>query len=169
MRSRTVVGATIGIVVLGLLVAAALIGSRRSVTNYDDGTPEATVQAYFDALIDDRPADAYDLFSERVSDECRDPVMDIYARPPSRVALDRVTVEDSGKVEGAEATVVVRITQVWGNDPFSGGEDTFTERLDLVVENGAWVFDRVPWPYPCPPEFFEEDRLDEERLDEEQE
>ena len=37
---------------VALLVAAALVASRRDPVTYADGTPEAAVQDYFDALID---------------------------------------------------------------------------------------------------------------------
>lgn len=145
MRTRTIVGLAVGVVLLGLLVVAAVVGSNRNTADYEPGTPEAAVQAYFQALIDDRLSDAYELYSPELADTCDRSPFDAYSPSLSRVVLDEVTTD------GSEATVVVRITQTWDNGPLMVDESTFSETLSLVDEDGRWVFDRVPWPYPCPP------------------
>lgn len=145
MRTRTLVGVSAGVVLLGLLVVAAIVGSGRSTAEYEPGTPEAAVQDYFQALIDDRPADAYEFYSAELADNCDRPSFDAYSPRVSRVVLGEVTTD------GSESTVVVRITETWDDGPLMTDEDTFTETLSLVNEDGRWLFDRVPWPYPCPP------------------
>ncbi len=145
MRTRTIVGLAAGAVLLVLLVVAAVVGSGRSTTDYEAGTPEAAVQAYFQALIDNRSVDAYEFYSAELADNCDRPYLDVYSPRVSRVVLDTVTID------GSRATVLVRITQRWDDGPLMSDEDTFSETLSLINEDGRWVFDQVPWPYPCPP------------------
>jgi hypothetical protein len=145
MRTRTIVGLAVGAVLLVLLVVAAVVGSGRSTTDYGPGTPEAAVQDYFQALIDNRPADTFEFYSTELADSCDRPYRDVSSPRVSRVVLDTATID------GARATVVVRITQRWDDGPLMNDEDTFTETLSLVNQDGRWVFDQVPWPYPCPP------------------
>lgn len=146
MSTRTIVGMAFGVVVLGLLIVAAIVGSATSTTDYEPGTPEAAVQSYFQAFIDDRPTDAYRLYSADLAESCNRALIDRYSPPVSRVVLDEVTTE------GSAATVVVRITETFNDGPLLTDENTFTETLSLITEDGRWVFDQVPWPYPCPPE-----------------
>ncbi len=145
MRTRTIVGLGAGVVLLVLLVVAAVAGSGRSTTDYEPGTPEAAVQDYFQALIDNRSADAFEFYSAELADNCDRPYLDVSSPRVSRVVLDTVTID------GSRATVVVRITQRWDDGPLMNDEDTFTETLSLVKQDGRWVFEQVPWPYPCPP------------------
>lgn len=145
MTTRTIVGVAVGAVVLGLLVVAAVVGSGTSTTDYEPGTPEAAVQRYFQALIDNRPTDAYRLYSTELAEQCDRALIDPYSPPVSRVVLDDVTTE------GSVATVVVRITETYSDGLLLTDENTFTVTLSLSTENGRWVFDQVPWPYPCPP------------------
>lgn len=145
MRTRTIVGLAIGAALLVSLVVAAVVGSGRSTTDYEPGTPEAAVQDYFQALIDNRSADAFEFYSVGLADNCDRPYLDVSSPRVSRVVLDRVTID------GSQATVVVRITQRWDDGPLMNDEDTFTETLSLINEDGRWVFGQVPWPYPCPP------------------
>lgn len=145
MSTRTIVGIAAGVVLLGLLVVAAVVGSDRNTADYEPGTPEAAVQAYFQALIDNRPADAYEFYSPELADSCDRSYFDPYSPRVTRVVLDEVTADTS------EASVVVRITQTWDSGPLMTDEDTFTETLSLINEDGRWRFDQVPWPYPCPP------------------
>ncbi len=145
MRTRTIVGLAVGAMLLVLLVVAAVAGSGRSTADYEPGTPEAAVQDYFQALIDNRSADAYGFYSAELADNCDRPYLDVSSPRVSRVVLDTVTID------GSQATVVVRITQRWDDGPLMNDEDTFTETLSLINEDSRWVFDQVPWPYPCPP------------------
>jgi len=135
---------TIGIpsTVLVLLVAAALVASRRDPVTYAEGTPEAAVQTYFDALIDHDASGAYELFTPALQSRCARPSSaEIDYLAIARVVLDEVTTS------GDTATVRVSVTQDLDSGPFASGESTSTESLRLERINGRWLIGDLPWPY----------------------
>jgi hypothetical protein len=138
-----VVGVALLTVVVALGVIAVLNG-RNGINEYEAGTPEATVQAYFQALIDDRPDDALTLLDSELG--CKD-----HFRPTVRIS--RVVLEDvSYSTDDTEATIRVQVTETWGDGLFSPDESTFTEtiRLGENPDDGSddnWIITEPPWPY----------------------
>jgi hypothetical protein len=129
-------------VLLGLLVAAALAGRNRPHT-YPPGTPEATVQAYFQALADHRPLRAHELLSPDLQDRCGLPV----AADTAHLAVVRVVL-DEVDTEGDRSTVRVSVTQDWGgSSPFGSDESTTRETVQLVNAGDGWRISEPPWPY----------------------
>ncbi len=140
LRTAIAIGVPIAVVVL--LVAAALVASRRNPVAYADGTPEAAVQDYFDTLIDHDAGGAYDLFAPDLQSRCD--------RPPSAeldyLAIARVVLEEA-TTSGDTATVRVAVTQNLDSGPFGSGEATNTETLRLEKIDGRWLIEDLPWPY----------------------
>lgn len=127
---------------VALLVAAALVASRRDPVTYADGTPEAAVQDYFDTLIDHDAGGAYDLFSPALQSRCeRPPSAEIDYLTIARVVLEEATTSDD------TATVRVAVTQDLDSGPFGSGEGTNTETLRLEQIDGRWLIGDLPWPY----------------------
>jgi len=129
------------VVALGVI---AVLSERNGVDEYEAGTPEATVQAYFQALIDDRPDDALaQLDSELGCDNRFRPTVHV-----SRVVLDDVTYS----ADNTEATVRVQVTEDWGDSIFGPDKATFTETIRLATDTDdgsgdSWVIVQPPWPY----------------------
>ena len=134
---------------LGVLVAVIFafalifaISSQNSVKILNNGTPEATIQKFLQALNDGRNVEAAALFS--VASSCT--VEDIdraYIDKNAEVSLDKALLTDTNN-----AIVYVSIQR---NDaPLLS--DPFTEPQDfrLVKEAGNWKIAGIPWPlYDC--------------------
>ncbi len=139
---RTVITIGIPVTVVVVLVAAALVASRRDPVTYADGTPEAAVQAYFDTLIDHDAGGAYELFSPELQSRCERPTSaDIDYVTIARVVLEEATTSND------TATVRVSVTQDLDSGPFGSGEVTNTETLRLEQVDGRWLIGDLPWPY----------------------
>ncbi len=140
LRTTLAIGIPVTLVVL--LVAAALVTSRRDPVTFADGTPEAVVQTYFDTLIDHDAGGAYDLFSPELQSRC--------GRPTSAeidyITIARVVLEET-TTTGATATVRVAVTQDLDSGPFGSGDVTNTETLRLEQVDGQWRIGDLPWPY----------------------
>lgn len=147
MKARTVLGVAGGIVLLAALVAGAVFAANRGGATYPAGSPEAVVQEYFQALIDDRPDDAAALFADELTGNCPPGMVDRGGYVTvTRVVLDNITrTTTSG---GADHAVVrVRVTERWGEPLFTADESTFTEVITLTEEGDGWRISEPPWPY----------------------
>jgi len=145
MKARNVVGVAIGVGMLAILVVGAVVAAGRDSTDYADGTPEAVVQDYFQAVIDERPDDAVVLFSDELRERCDDDAGLRFIRV-SRVVLDEVVPTQSDD-DLDRVRVRVRITETWGDSLFDEGESSFTEAVSLTMEDGQWRISAAPWPY----------------------
>lgn len=165
-HSRSVLVAVAALVLVALVVAAVLSGSGGGKAE-DPGSPEATVQAYFEALVDGRRSDARATFTDELAARCPE-VTDIgFSRPPRVVitgsTLDgaETVVTDIGfsrpsrvvitgsRLDGAETVVDVRITMRGSDAVLVGSDDTFGEQVRLVETPQGWRISDSPWPYVC--------------------
>jgi hypothetical protein len=141
---RALVALTVATTVLVLLLAAVLLAGRRGPAIYPDGSPEATVQAYFQAIIGNDPIAMHAQYTEEIRDRCRPPAAsEIAFLPVTRVRLDAVDSDD----DGDHVTVRVSITQDWGGGPFAADETTFDETFRLVDTAEGWRIEDQAWPY----------------------
>jgi hypothetical protein len=138
----------VGWFLVGLLATVVLggivVGLLREPVVVDLSTAHGTVQAYTQAVLDGRWADASDLLSEELSSRCT--IADLrnaWVEEPAVVYLEDVQVADGR----AEVRVVLR--PLAPPDPF-GADRGSTEVFDLVRESGAWRITAEPWPiYGC--------------------
>lgn len=126
-----------GIVVLA--VVAGVVSALRPVSEFESGTPEATVQAFLQAVFEgdeeaaeghlatDSRCDASDVESARTDES-------------SRVVLRESDIEDGA------ARVTVEIVSSSDNGPFVVEEYSRQRTFDLVQESGEWRLEDVPWP-----------------------
>ncbi len=129
------------VVVLGVLVAAVVLAANRTPLRTEPGSPEATVQAYFEAVIDRQRLAALDTFTEELADRCDAALGDqLRFTSLSRVALDHVTVD------GTRAEVAVTITETFEGGLLDTGRNQLTESVVLERTADGWRISEPPWP-----------------------
>lgn len=134
---------TLVIVVAAVLVAAAVAGALRSPAAFSPDSPEGAVQGYVQAVLDGDVEAAAAYFSADLSRTCS--ALDFGAAAPVDPSLT-VTLEEVRRRAGY-VEVVVRLRSVSGDLPFDAYESSYTQRLVLVEEDGAWKLDEEPpWP-----------------------
>lgn len=131
-------------VVIGAVVAAAVVAATGNDPVFDEGTPEAAVQRYLDAMIDGDESAAHDTLSEELRRECS--LADLREQSWQADGV-RVTLRDV-HVDGASAEVEVTIHE--GGGGMFGEEPSYPERFILAKTAGVWVVAEQPWPiYFC--------------------
>lgn len=148
MRTRANVVLVVAVVAIVLLaVVAAVVSAGRDDAQADLATPEGTVQAYLEAVLDgDTEAAAALLVSPGSCDEADLQATDVV--DSARVVLLETEVDEADG--GATATVVVEVTELYDEGPFGSGGYGHTERLRLEEQDGGWRLSGVPWPlYDC--------------------
>lgn len=145
--TRWLVGTAIAIaaVVVASVVVAVLLGD--SETEFEPGTPEATVQAYFRAIQDRDTELAKSQLTTDLRERCLTedfrrsyaPQDDFSVRIRETTEYERVT----------EVTVLIAIRG--GESPFGNGYETDSVVV-LEREDDAWRIAEPPWPlYWCAP------------------
>jgi hypothetical protein len=125
--------------VIALLVVAsvAAVLSRGEPELLDESTPAGVVQRYASAIIDGDEATAATYLTEKGLDQC-----EFYADRDN--AERRVTLV-STKVFDDTADVEVSITMSYGAGPFGMDEYRTNGTFDLVLVDGVWKIDSMPW------------------------
>ena len=132
-------------VLIAAIFAIALIfaiSSQNSVKVLDDGTPEATVQSYLQALNDGRSEDAAALFASASSCTVED-IDRAYIDKNAQVSLDKTVMTN-------ETSAIVYVSIQRNDAPLLA--DPYTESQDyrLIKEDGIWKLSGIPWPlYDC--------------------
>lgn len=140
-HSRSVLVAS-GLLVLVVVVVAAILGGSGAEARQDPGSAEASVQQYFEAMVDGRLSGARATFTDELAARCPDPT-DLWFSTPSRVVIT------DSRLDGSETVVDVRIT-IRGSDALLvGPANTFEERIRLVETPQGWRISESPWPYLC--------------------
>ena len=143
-RWLVAVGGVIGAAVVVSILVAALAGGEEE---FPEGTPEAAVQDYLRAIADRDATVALGFLSTGLNERCGEiPRETVVQRGDNRfrATLTATTVRDD------TTEVEVEITEIYGSDPFGGGEYDFQQVFVLVQEAGEWRFDETPWPLYCP-------------------
>lgn len=135
------------VVVLAALMLIAVVAFRGPKT-YDAGTPEAALQNYLVAVLDDRNEDAmYALLTPSAQSRCRDIYdglgLTSYYSTGYRAELDDMTLDGDG--DRAEARVVFRRSSQ--GDPFDNSSYSSEREFSLRRLDGDWLIDRAGWPY----------------------
>ena len=129
-------------VIAALAVAAGVLAAVRDVPQYDRATPEGTVQAYVEAVIDGDHRTAAGLLEEDGPCELRD-LDEAWVPEDTRVLLRET------RVDGDRADVEVGIAPSSG-EVILGAEQFERHSFRLAGGPGQWRITGQPWPlYSC--------------------
>lgn len=129
--------------VLVAVVVTTLLAGRSRRQTFDEGTPQATLQRYLDAVFDGDPDLARTFLDDETADRCERPLR-------RNVVADTVrAVLVTERIEQDRATIEVRLT--FGDDsPFGSGGYNMEERFFLERLDDDWRIAEDPWPAaPC--------------------
>ena len=145
--ARWLVGTAIVVVVVVVASVVVALSLGDSETEFDPGTPEATVQAYFRAIQDRDAESAVVHFTDELRERCAtEELRRRYASEPDFSVRIRETREHERVTE-----VDVRIAVRGGASPFGEGYDV-DRMIVLEREEGEWRIAEPPWPlWSCPP------------------
>ncbi len=130
---------------VALLTLAIMAG--RSPASYPEGSPEAALQAFITAVLDNDDEVVVELLTDENQLPCRTEIDDenLYGRRWSendvRAALDDI------EIDGNEATAVVQFRNGGDDDPFGGSSWDYDRRFELLDTADGWRIDRAEWPY----------------------
>lgn len=147
--TRWLIVTVVGVVLVAVI--AVIVTSVREPPTLPEGSPEATVQRYLQAVADgDRDA-ALETYSPDVRRRCEE--QDAAHRPPfpaERMSFD-ADLSEVREVDDDLVEVEVRITEFSGEPPFGGGGYDHTEAFRLERVDGTWAITEAFWPYYlCP-------------------
>jgi hypothetical protein len=135
--------AVTSIVVASVVVAVALDHAE---TEFEPGTSEATVQAYFRAIQDRDAETAITQFTTDLRERCStDELRRSYQYQSDFSARIRDTI-----VRREVTEIDVRIAINGGDSPFGNGYE-IDQLIFLEREDGEWRISEPPWPSHCPP------------------
>ena len=146
-----------------LLVVAVVVALLEQDETLPEGTPEAVVQQFLQAIQSEEFELAHSFLSEDLKNECAAEQFfapPFRAYPPLRLADERITLRDTTTI-GDSTFVDVRVTRFRSSDPFDSGpfgrsESSYEQRYTLQQIDGEWRFTSYPWPsYSCAPVHIE--------------
>lgn len=142
-RAGTPILIGIGIVVLiALLITVAL--ARGDVRTYEPGTPEATAQAFIQALFDEDTETAHSYLSPGLQVRCEPEDFDTWWVN----SADSASFDET-RVDGDHAEIEVRLMSndyEFGILPFDNYDYSRETELELGLLNGEWVITNATWP-----------------------
>jgi hypothetical protein len=142
VRTRSIMLVAVGAVVVFAIIGVILASG--SSPGPEPGTPEATVHDYYQALIDRDVVAADALLTSDLSEACPDRLRQfLEASDRLRVVIVDVDQDDTS------ATVVVRITETYDDNPLSLDSYTFDEVLTMDHTGDRWLISGPPWPLHC--------------------
>ena len=128
---------------LALLAVAAIAVALRSPANFEPGSPEAVVQEYVNAVLDEDSEAAFALLTPSAQRRCKlEDLEDRYIRGEQ----SRIVLVDS-EITGDTATVELEFTAASGDSPFDIYEYSFEQRFKLRDVDGAWRLSAAQWPF----------------------
>lgn len=141
-RSGIALG-TIGTVITATIVVA-LVLALQPPKEYDPGTPEATIQGYFQAVIDRSRIEAERFMTPDLVERCGAGLNQIRDAAESL----RVVIVDT-ESDGDRTMVTVEITERSASSLIL--QDSYTFRETLIVERvgDVWLIAEAPWPVYC--------------------
>ncbi len=137
-RPDRVLLALVGVVVLLVVVALAVVFTRGEPAPLDENSPAGVVQRYSKAVVDGDTATAQSYLTEGAKSRCRG----TYTGEPSpaRVVLISTTERTDS------ATVKVSIVRSAQGGPFGPSEYETQDAFSLLRVNGKWMIDQPPYP-----------------------
>lgn len=141
-RSGIVLAAIVA--VIAVIVALALVLAVQPPKSFDPGTPEATVQGYFQAVVDRSRLDVERFMTPDLVERCGAALNQNRDTPDSL----RVVIVDT-ESDVRHVAVTVEITERSTASLFLGESYTFQESLVLERIGDVWLIAEVPWPIYC--------------------
>tara|TARA_Y100000294_G_C8540649_1_gene331024 strand:+ start:161 stop:694 length:534 start_codon:yes stop_codon:yes gene_type:complete len=133
-----------------LLLVSVVVALTERETDFEPGTPEATIQQFLKAMGQSEYESAYGMLASNLQVDCG-PEQMFTARfaYDDRFENNRVTLEETHRI-GESTFVTLRITEFRSDGPFGSSESSHEQRYALKSENGDWRFSEFPWPlYNC--------------------
>lgn len=133
------------IAMLALLTVAIVAG--RSPASYPEGSPEAALQAFVTAVLDNDEDAVLALLTDEHRSRCRTEIDDesVYGRRWSegdvRAELESIEVREE------RATAIVQFRNLDSDDPFGGSSWDRDHRFTLRDTEDGWLVDGAQWPY----------------------
>ena len=129
--------------IAAVVIVIALVAGRDRREKFTEGSPQAVVQSYLDAVFDGDPDLALTMLDSATASRCKSPLR----RSVSPSEIRAVLVND--RVDDDNATIELRLNFLdsgpFGSDGYSTQERFFLERTD-----GRWQISEDPWPVaPC--------------------
>ena len=132
-----------GVALVALVVLATAITLLRGPAEFEPGTPEAVVQAYIEAVLDEDPDDAWELLTPRLQGRCDPEDLEPRYR---RARQGGITLIETRERENT-AVVELEFNAASDDGPFDVYEYSYRERFDLRLVDGEWRVSDVPWPF----------------------
>lgn len=133
----------IGGVLVVFVVVAGTLTLLRGPAMFEPGTPEAVVQEYIEAILDDDVDAAWDLLGPDMQRRCEPEDLEPRYSRSNRggiVLIDVSQREDT-------ATVELEFNVSYGDEPFDLYESSYRQRFGLRKVDEAWRISDVPWPF----------------------
>jgi len=129
-------------VAIAAIVAVAL--SNSNVRSYESDTPEATAQAYIQALFDENPETAHSYLSDHLKSVCKPRDLEMWwVRNADSATFDEV------RSDGSHAEIELSLLSSdydLGLFPFDNYDYSRETELELDLINGEWVITEATWP-----------------------
>lgn len=142
-----------GVALVALLAAAIAVALAERETTLAEGTPEAAVQRFLNAVQDKDYVTAHGMLAADLGAKCPVEQFAGQGRFSGFQPLEdsRITLEET-KVFDGTATVTVLVTTFYSNEPFGSSESSHFESYSLKKDaGGQWRFTVYPYPlYGCP-------------------
>lgn len=124
-------------IVLVGVVTLAIVALVREPVTLDPDTPEGTVQAYLQAISDEKYKDALSHMTNEIQQRCapEDLADNIYYDSFSATL---------GEVNDVGSVIVVEVSI---NQSDSGIGNGYFERIEVTEEDGEYAVSGDPWPY----------------------
>ncbi|MCP4304579.1 MAG: hypothetical protein GY788_06840 [bacterium] len=129
-------------VALALIVALAL--ARSNVRSYEAGTPEATAQAFIQALLDEDPETARGFLSDDLKTKCEPHDLDLWW-----VQHTDTAVFDEVRIESTHADIEISLLSndyEFGIFPFDNYDYSRETELELDRIADEWLVTDATWP-----------------------
>ncbi len=136
----------VAVLVMAALLTIALVASRDPKT-YPVGTPEAALQEFVAAAIDNDEDAMLALLTDEMRLACTQRAPDdIYGGwwSDTNVQAHLASIE----IDGVNAKATVRFREGNNDDPFNGSSWDFERPFSLLRVDDTWLVERAGWPYP---------------------
>lgn len=132
------------VVTLAVLVTVAIVAFPRT-ESFEPGSPEAVVQQFIEAGLDDDETSALDLLTSSARRSCVSEFDDRQSSP-AYFGDELRAILQSTTIDGDDATVDIEFRRSNADDPFDSTTRTFESRYTLIRVGDEWQVDRAGWP-----------------------